>query len=96
MDKTDYVDVQVSIFNHNFAAALNECAPYITKRGKPKRTDWITDEIKMLSREKRTYLREYKRNRSNDILRDQYKQHEKTLRKKIAEAKHEHFTVPYT
>jgi hypothetical protein len=35
MERTDDVDIQVSIFNDNFVAALDECAPYITRKIRP-------------------------------------------------------------
>ncbi|KAF2348701.1 Reverse transcriptase domain, partial [Trinorchestia longiramus] len=91
MEFTDDVDNQVSIFNQNFLGAFNERALYTTRRVKLKHTTWITDEIKQLCKVKINYLDEFKCNKSNNSLRDRYKHHAISLRKKINETKRKHF-----
>lgn len=88
---TDDVNKQVHIFNENFKACLEMCAPVVTKTVKGVPAPWMSDDICEAMKNRDKLQKELKTETNNMKLRESYKIAKTYVKTLISTSKTEHY-----
>ena len=93
---TDDVHRQVHIFTETFNVCLNRSAPIVTREIERPFAPWIDGDLKRSIYDKNKLQTSLKKDRSNRILDEQFREIKKNVELRINNAKKEHFYDEFT
>ena len=88
---TDDINRQVHILTSVFNSCLDECAPFITAEITRPPAPWIDDNLKQIIHEKNLLKERLKKDRSNLLLDNEFKETKKSVEQCLRSAKKQHF-----